>query len=103
MHPIVICLDNCVPFYSFDDYGKAGFENNNAIPSKIFDLLHHTSFTENCLNVKADGTNLIEPQKLLSIITKFDHEKCRKVSVKYRKEYNNMMDEILKKLTTLEN
>ena len=98
MHPIVICLHNCVPFYSFDDYGKVSYLNNDVISSKIYDLLLRTSFTENCLNISFDHLNLIEPRKLLSIITKFDYEKCKNVRIKLQKEYDDMMDKMLESL-----
>ncbi|MEX2513467.1 MAG: polysaccharide pyruvyl transferase family protein [Cyclobacteriaceae bacterium] len=101
MHPIVICIHNCVPFYSFDDYGGntiAKSKNLAFSPSKIFDLLNHTSFTKNCFNVGAESFDRIDKKEILRIIKNFDFKRCKMVSNELEREYNNMMKKLLNRL-----
>ena len=47
MHPIVVCLHNAVPFYSFDHYGNGPLLFSKRKSSKIYDIISKANILEN--------------------------------------------------------
>ena len=48
MHPIVVSLHNCVPFFSFDHYG---IKNGSLSSSKIYHIVNEAGLIENYYNI----------------------------------------------------
>ena len=47
MHPIVVCLHNAVPCFSFDHYGDGPILFSNKKSSKIYDIMNKAGVVEN--------------------------------------------------------
>lgn len=96
MHPIVICIHNCIPFFSFDDYGgNTSVEYRNVVPSKTYDLILRTSFTNNHTRAKLNMAKIIDPKEVHIALEKFDVDHCKNISVMFSDEYEVMMQEML--------
>ena len=100
MHPLIVSLHNSVPFYSFDHYGILRFVlflNQKA--SKIYHILERANLLDyrisiiNKINYKAPS-----PEYVFEKISSFNEKKCTGFANQMRKEYNNMMSELIHKL-----
>jgi hypothetical protein len=101
MHPIVSCIHNSVPFFSFDNYGFLFMKMlSNAKSSKIRDLLEATGLLENTSNVIGRGASFLAPDKVFKKLVNFNKTKCTAISVMMQERHEVMMKEILTALTS---
>jgi hypothetical protein len=97
MHPIIVCLHNSVPFFSFDHYSKrkALFFVNDK-PSKIFHILSEAEFEDN--RVSYIPYTIRKPYNatlVFNYIKNFDKNKCNIFAEKMYSNYIKMMSDIL--------
>lgn len=104
MHPIVVCLHNAVPFYSFDEYGiseKKYFfsrkETYNPLSSKTYQIVTESGFNKNIFSYKC-GKKRPMSEYIINNIRYFDIKKCQIFAQKKEAEYNSGMIEIIKNL-----
>lgn len=89
MHPIVICLHNAVPCYSFDHYGLA----NNESSSKVYHIMNRFGVLKNRIAFKH---NYSEPSvdNVLECLETFDREKVKIHAEECLSDYLRMMSDI---------
>lgn len=94
MHPIVICLHNAVPCYSFDHYGLP----HNESSSKVYHIMNRFGVLKNRIAFKYNYT---EPtvNHILNCIDGFDKAHVRACAEDYLQEYLQMMSDITKVIT----
>ena len=102
MHPIVVSLTNDVPFFSFDNYGRARVKNlfTNESSSKIKHILSLADMLDyrvSCLNRFYVAP---KPEFVLEKVLAFDNTKTRKFRTEYYEKYVDMMNDIVKVLET---
>ena len=96
MHPVVVALHNCIPFYAFDSYGIVRFKYFvNEKSSKVYDILSKAGFTEKRIGILGRGYKPPQTEEVLSHLINFDHLKCESFSRSQLKKYNIMMDNML--------
>lgn len=96
MHPIVVAIHNCVPFYCIDHYGVVKcFVSLQKESSKIYDILHRAGFDDNRLSDDIISRKMPSPENLLSKIIGFDKERCLSFRELYNSKYDDMMCSIL--------
>lgn len=98
MHPIVICLHNAVPCFSFDLYGIVKFRFFvNEKSSKIYHILNQYDQLQNRVSLKGIYH---EPSVdfVLDKLDKFDKDKVLKYSEQYLANYKQMMTVIETKI-----
>lgn len=94
MHPIVICLHNAVPCFSFDNYGITKwhfFVNEKS--SKIYHIMNRFMLPENRVSIKG-RYKLPHVEDVLKKIDGFDKDNVRKIADSYLEEYKCMMSDI---------
>ena len=98
MHPIVVCMHNAIPFYSFDYYagqnrltGKIDLK-----ASKIYDLLKQCDLLDYYVNIQSRKFKFPEPQQVFECIYNFDKEKGKKIANARVKSYMDLMNAIEK-------
>lgn len=98
MHPIVVCIHNGIPFYSFDNYGTRRFNGYvvDESSSKIKHILDLAGLSQNrssCLD-----RNFIPPtpEHIVNLILGFDCNSSFAFAQYYLKQYKVMMDDIIK-------
>lgn len=101
MHPIVVSLTNDVPFFSFDNYGRARIKKliTNEFSSKIRHILSLADLLDyrvSCLNRLLFTSP--KPEYVLEKVLSFDIEKSRKFRKEYYEKYSAMMNDILSAL-----
>lgn len=99
MHPIVVSLHNCVPFFCFDQYGASRVIIpriwSQFIPesSKIFDILSKANLTNNmCFYKKMSD---VTPEVIVDRFLSFDKNKCTQFAQSYHKLYEEGMRNLL--------
>jgi len=95
MHPIVSCIHNNVPFYSFDNYGYLYlrlFSNKNS--SKIHALLGDLDLLDYTSNVVGRLTSFTPPDIVWHKLASFDRAKCAKAAAHMSSRYVAMMNKI---------
>ena len=100
MHPIVVCLHNAVPCFSFDQYGTKflQFITNNS-SSKIYDILEKFSLLDYRVSCNSQLYKAPSPEHVLSKLFSFKKDKVQIVATDLYGQYQNMMVKILKSLT----
>lgn len=88
MHPIIVSLHNCVPFYCFDEYGTYSGKSRmfrKFVPesSKIYDILNRANMSEYMYNYHTN-CKVPTPELVLSRLLFFDFDKCR---IFFEKQY----------------
>lgn len=97
MHPIVVSLTNDVPFFSFDNYGRARIKNlfTNESSSKI----KHILSLANLLEYRVSCLNRIffapKPEFVLDKVLSFDINISRRFREEYYHKYSSMMNTIV--------
>lgn len=102
MHPIIVSLHNCVPFFCFDQYGIT----KTIIPriwhkyikesSKIYDVLQRADLLANqCPYFYSRELN---PEDVVDKFLAFDREKCERFSVNQRHRYMDGMNKVISSL-----
>ena len=94
MHPIVVSLHNCVPFYSFDNYGL----KENETSSKIYHVLKKAGFLDNRTFIKSSDYVPPSPQIVITSLLSFDRDKALHFSQDYYMQYKQMMNEVMESL-----
>ena len=104
MHPIVVCLHNAVPFFSFDEYGtkerKSFFSKElvyNPLSSKTYSIVSEAGFLGNLYSYKGAGV-LPSPNIVIDKLLSFDKAKCQTFSVLKQMYYEKGMNEVLSSL-----
>lgn len=102
MHPIVVSLTNDVPFFSFDNYGRARIKSliTNESSSKIKHILSLAGLLEyrvSCLNRIFISP---KPEYVLDKVLSFDVEKSRQFRKEYYEKYSAMMNDIVSAINT---
>lgn len=99
MHPIVVCLHNAVPFYSFDEYGT--YKNYLGIwktylqsSSKTYRILERAKLTLWLHSYKMNK-ELPSPKLVINLIESFDKTKCTTFAQNYQKQYDESMHKLL--------
>jgi hypothetical protein len=104
MHPIVVCLHNAVPFFSFDNYGvyektmiglKKLFLNES---SKIYHIVNKAGF-DNCTYNYNSRKFKPKPKEVVLRIADFDVKKCEMFSQDYQMQYEKGMNIIIESLS----
>lgn len=99
MHPIVVCLHNSVPFFSFDNYGVAKLRTFvNEKSSKIYHILSLAGFLENRICDVNLFKKVPSAQYVYGQIRKFDKDKCTLFAKEYYAKYQKMMSDIISNL-----
>lgn len=92
MHPIVVCLHNNVPFFSFDEYGfkerKLFFLRKKYIrsSSKTFLILEEAGLLNNIFSYQAGGP-LPQYELVIDAVMNFDIKKCQQFSLTKREQF----------------
>lgn len=94
MHPMIVALHNCVPFFDFNIHGRYLLNGHIQLikTSKEYDLLHRFSM-QSC-QIAQSKFSSITPKEVLNRILQFDKEKCQLVSKRLNEEYLDMMRKI---------
>lgn len=91
MHPIVVCLHNSVPFFSFDDYGlRRPFDKS----SKIFHILNKADFLENRFSL-THNVFYPDPQSVYDKISDFPTAKCDEFSMNQERDCINNITNLI--------
>ena len=104
MHPIVVCLHNAIPFFSFDEYGikvKKGFFSKelvyNPSSSKTYSIVSEAGLLENLYSYKG-ASHMPSPQHVVNMLIYFDTTKCKSFAFLKRDEYQKGMNAVLDSL-----
>lgn len=106
MHPIVVAMHNCVPCFSFDEYG-ASLPDKVIFPrygkwdkghSKIYHIMHSANLLSNWF---AYGSNqpLPDPQYIVESILSFDKKICEDFINQQYIKYEEGMQKVLVSFT----
>lgn len=97
MHPIVVCLHNAIPCFSFDTYGILKYARIycNEQSSKIYDIMADFSLLQNRCNAYSRFWKSPNPSEVVKQIISFDKEKCKTHSNLKVSQYNEMMKTII--------
>jgi len=96
MHPIIVSLHNCTPFFSFD--GNGTFDSSGQFvhkSSKIYDVLKLAGFENNRYALRS-GLSIPEANQVVDSLVSFDKEKCQTFANKKNVDYQTAMTYILK-------
>ena len=95
MHPIVSCIHNNVPFYSFDNYGYLYLRLfSNKKSSKIHTLLEDLGLLDYTSNVTGRFTSFAPPETVWQKLASFDRHKCAAAAALMSSRYLAMMQKI---------
>ena len=104
MHPIVVCLHNAIPFFSFDEYGikeKKGFFSKelvyNPSSSKTYSIVSEAGLLENLFSYKG-ATQMPSPQHVVNMLIRFKTTKCKYFAHLKLDEYQKGMNAVLDSL-----
>lgn len=97
MHPIVVSLTNDVPFFSFDNYGRARIKNlfTNEASSKIKHILSLANMLEYRVSCLSRFFVAPKPELVLEKVLSFDKEKTTVFRKAYYEKYADMMKDIV--------
>lgn len=92
MHPIICCIHNGVPFYSFDNYGCLRWRLLvDRTSSKIHDLLSQLDLLGNWHSVVGPARRCPAPEVVLDRVTSFDSAKCHAAGTLMRNRHTELM------------
>jgi len=95
MHPIVIALHNCVPFYSFDQYGvKSYLFKSNEKASKTYHILKSADMFDWRTKAIFAEMQIPSPEHVWDKLDNFDKAKCAAFAATRLAEYKDMMTRI---------
>lgn len=105
MHPIVVCLHNAVPFFSFDEYGTyamQGFFKKRKVyqplSSKTYQIVADAGLLSNLHSYKGEAA-LPTAQEVVDKLLGFDLDKCQAFAQRKQSEYERGIQEIVKSLS----
>lgn len=100
MHPIVVCIHNTVPFFSFDNYGTK--HANGLFCDSSTSKIRHILKVANLLDCRIASNSLFRrtpsPEHVFNKLQTFDKAKCKNFTQGYLNKYNEMMTKILERL-----
>lgn len=100
MHPIVVCIHNSVPFFSFDNYGTK--HANGLFCDSSTSKIRHILKVANLLDCRIASNSLFRrtpsPEHVFNKLQTFDKAKCKNFAQGYLNKYNEMMTKILERL-----
>ena len=100
MHPIVVCIHNSVPFFSFDNYGTK--HANGLFCDSSTSTIRHILKVANLLDCRIASNSLFRrtpsPEHVFNKLQTFDKAKCKNFAQGYLNKYNEMMTKILERL-----
>ena len=100
MHPIVVCIHNAVPFFSFDNYGTK--HANGLFCDSSTSKIRHILKVANLLDCRIASNSLFRrtpsPEHVFNKLQTFDKAKCKNFAQGYLNKYNEMMTKILERL-----
>lgn len=100
MHPIVVCIHNAVPFFSFDNYGTR--HANGLFCDSSTSKIRHILKVANLLDCRIASNSLFRrtpsPEHVFNKLQTFDKAKCKNFAQGYLNKYNEMMTKILERL-----
>lgn len=94
MHPIVVCLHNVVPCYSFDHYGTGPILLAKKESSKIYHIMDKAKLLSNHYFLK-NHLFYPSPEKVVERIIKFPYKEIEKFSFTQQKECIENLDNLL--------
>lgn len=103
MHPILVCLHNAVPFFSFDEYGVK-YDSRIIFPkqrkgdiasSKTYHILHAAGLENNMYSIQYSSSAIISTKQVVEHLLTFDKGKCAEFAEEQLKLYNNEMQKII--------
>ena len=98
MHPIVVCIHNAVPFFSFDNYGTK--HANGLFCDSSTSKIRHILKVANLLDCRIASNSLFRrtpsPEHVFNKLQTFDKAKCTTFAQDYLSKYNEMMTAILR-------
>lgn len=104
MHPIVVCLHNAIPFFSFDEYGTMVKKNifskelrYKPTSSKTYLIVGEAGLQNNLYSYQ-DTTEAPSPTKIIDRILHFDTQKCLQFATRKQAEYEQGMSKSLSNL-----
>ena len=95
MHPIIVCLHNSTPFFSFD--GNGTFDTYGKFiskSSKIFDVLEQAGFENNTYALRSKFQKP-DAKQVVKLLISFDKNKCGFFANLKREDYQAAMLDIL--------
>ena len=97
MHPIVVCLHNAVPFYSFDHYGTGPILFANKDSSKIYHILKKCDMLNNHFFLK-NHLLFPNPEEVFDKVANFSYNKASMFSKSQEKDclrnFESLTDEL---------
>lgn len=100
MHPIVVCLHNVIPFYSFDEYGTVkkslcGLKKEYVqSSSKTYRILERAELLDNLFSYQKKQ-DLPIPSVVLDRILGFARDRCQSFTISYQQLYERSMNDIM--------
>jgi len=96
MHPIIVCLHNSVPFFSFDGNGIKDSVSGqfNQKSSKIYDILLKAGLETNTYGLRS-GLSLPDTQEIVDKVLSFDRQRCSLFAQQKAAEYEQAMRDII--------
>ena len=100
MHPIVVCIHNAVPFFSFDNYGTK--HANGLFCDSSTSKIRHILKVADLLDCRVASNSLFRhtptPSHVFDKLQTFDRDKCGSFAQAYLKKYNEMMVTIFERI-----
>ena len=97
MHPIVVCIHNAVPFFSFDNYGTK--HANGLFCDSSTSKIRHILKVANLLDCRIASNSLFRrtpsPEHVFNKLQTFDKAKCTTFAQDYLSKDNEMRTAIL--------
>lgn len=100
MHPIIVCLQNNIPFFSFDNYGKRKLNGIITYPtnSKIYQIIAQAGLTANYISCISQFYKAPSPSHIMHQLQTFDYEKSARFNDFYHNLYLQTMQTIEKNI-----
>lgn len=96
MHPVIVCLHNAIPFFSYDGNGTINADGSfNTRSSKTYDILLRAGLQDNIFMTNS-GAPLPSADSVVDHLLSFDREKCASFANVMRDKYNQAMFTTLK-------
>lgn len=99
MHPIVICIHNSVPFFSFDHYGVGPYLFTDLSSSKTHNIINDANLEKNYCN-QMKSPFVPSPDTVFNAILNFPKNKCsvfaKKAQDKCLLNMSYLLNELLK-------
>jgi hypothetical protein len=97
MHPIVVCLHNKIPFFSFDNYGIKYLNGiiTSDKSSKILHILKEAGLEKSRVSCISKCPFIPSPKEVFDNVRLIDVNSLSSFSERYNRSYHSMMNSIL--------